>query len=227
MTLPASPNETNTSTDEELFGRFQAAGDREAFAVLVHRYERPLYGFLRRYLRDADLAEDVFQATFLRVYTKADRFEDGRRFRPWLYAVARNQAIDAARRRKGREWVSLDTQRSDDLPGLIGTIASGERSVDERLGDAESCQWVRDAATRLTRPHGRVVELVYGRGLKYREAAALLGIPVNTVKSRLHAAVQKLRQLWQAERGGLCGIPRLAPAPAAVAAKRLCRLPGV
>src|SRR5690242_1002358 len=81
-------------TDEELLVRYRDHADRQAFSQLVHRYERELYSYLRRYLGDATMAEDAFQATFLQVHLKCDQFEQGRRFRPWLYTIATNQAID-------------------------------------------------------------------------------------------------------------------------------------
>src|SRR6516225_10894902 len=74
-------------TDEELLARFRR-GQREAFGMLVRRYERELYGYLRRYLGDADLADDVFQNTFLQLYTKIGQYESGRPVRPWLYTIA-------------------------------------------------------------------------------------------------------------------------------------------
>ena len=85
-------------TDEQLIAQYRQTGKRELFAELVYRYERELYNYLRRYLNDAELAEDAFQATFLQVHLKCDQFDEGRRFRPWLYAVATNQAIDARRK---------------------------------------------------------------------------------------------------------------------------------
>src|SRR5262245_66583459 len=85
------------ATDEALLTRFRG-GQREAFGLLVRRYERELFGYLCRYLGDASLADDVFQNTFLQVYLKSDQFEDGRQVRPWLYTIATNQAIDALRR---------------------------------------------------------------------------------------------------------------------------------
>src|SRR6266404_6625955 len=96
--------------DEQLLVRFRA-GDGEAFASLVRRYERELYGYLRRYLGDAALAEDVFQNTFLQLYVKSGQYEAGRPVRPWLYTIATHQAIDAMRRNGRHQAVSLDEQR--------------------------------------------------------------------------------------------------------------------
>src|ERR1051325_3619214 len=95
-------------TDEELLVRYRDTADRDAFAELVHRYERELFSYLRRYLGDANMAEDAFQATFLQVHLKAHQFEEGRKVRPWLYTIATNQAIDAQRRNKRHRSVSLD-----------------------------------------------------------------------------------------------------------------------
>ena len=88
------PDTLTLSNDEELLDRFRR-GVSEAFGVLLRRYQRELYGYLRRYLGDETLAEDVFQNTFLQVYLKSGQFEAGRAVRPWLYAIATNQAIDA------------------------------------------------------------------------------------------------------------------------------------
>ena len=96
------------STDEVLFGRVRRHDDTVAFETLVHRYERELFAYLRRFLGDAQLAEDVFQSTFLAVHRKRARFVEGRPFRPWLYAIATNQAIDTQRRNRRHRMVSLD-----------------------------------------------------------------------------------------------------------------------
>src|SRR5437763_5763632 len=83
-------------------------GETEAFGALVRRYERELYGYLRRYVGDATLAEDVFQNTFLQLYLKSGQYEAGRPVRPWLYTIATHQAIDALRRNNRHQAVSLE-----------------------------------------------------------------------------------------------------------------------
>src|ERR1051325_9895657 len=88
-------------------------GTREAFGALVRRYEGELYGYLRRYLGDGDLADDVFQNTFLQLYTKIHQYELGRPVRPWLYTIATNQAIDALRRQNRHPSLRLEQERDD------------------------------------------------------------------------------------------------------------------
>ena len=190
-------------SDESLLLRYRQKGDRDDFAQLVHRYERELYNYLRRYLGDADMAHDVFQATFLQIHLKCDSFEDGRRFRPWLYTIATNQAIDAQRRNKRHRMVSLDRAgvgtENDEISVLMELLVSGEPNPLNELDRQERRTAVRDGVDSLPESLRAVVVLVYYQGMKYREAADVLDIPVGTVKSRLHTAVQKLHEVWDRE----------------------------
>ena len=187
-------------SDEELLSAYRDSQDRLAFAELVHRYERELYSYLRRYLGDAPLAEDTFQATFLQVHLKCDQFEEGRKFRPWLYTIATNQAIDAQRRNKRHKSVSLDRntrpEGSDDVGTLMDLLTSKEPAPESRIEATQQREWVQSAVEQLAEPLRDAVRLVYYQGLKYREAADILDIPVGTVKSRLHSAILKLNQAW-------------------------------
>lgn len=188
-------------TDEELLTRFRNGDDATAFESLVHRYERELFSYLRRYLGNAEMAEDVFQATFLQIHLKKERFEEGRRFRPWLYTIATNQAIDAQRRNRRHRMVSLDHRTGDegDVGSLVEMLSGCEITADETMEKEESREWVRGAIEELPDTLKSALLLVYHQGLKYREAADALGIPVGTVKSRLHAALHKLNETWQAD----------------------------
>jgi RNA polymerase sigma-70 factor, ECF subfamily len=183
-------------SDEALLSDYRDRGDREAFAQLVHRYERELYNYLRQYLGDAQMAEDAFQTTFLQVHLKCGTFEPGRRVRPWLYTIATNQAIDAQRRNRRHRMVSLDRHcggnHDDHLGALVGLLDGGAADPLERIQQTEQAEVVREAVDQLPDALKEAIMLVYYQGMKYREAAEVLSIPVGTVKSRLHAAVYKL-----------------------------------
>ena len=187
-------------TDEELLIRYRETGNREFFSELVSRYERELYSYLRRYLGDAQMAEDVFQAAFLQIHLKCEQFEAGRRFRPWLYTIATNQAIDAQRRNRRHRMVSLDramtNDGSDDAGRLADLLVGEDPDPLDSVAKLERGEWVQQALDGLSDQMKRVVVLVYYQGLKYREAAEVLSIPVGTVKSRLHAAIAKLTDNW-------------------------------
>jgi RNA polymerase sigma-70 factor, ECF subfamily len=187
--------------DEALLAEYRVHQNRQAFEQLVHRYERELYSYLRRYLSDATLAEDVFQATFLQLYLKADQFEEGRKVRPWLYTIATNQAIDAQRRNRRHKMVSLDRRGPsqevrDEVGSLVDLLTSKEPGAAANLEGQERRQWIQQAVDELPEALREAVLLVYYQGLKYREAASVLGIPVGTVKSRMHAAILKLNEAW-------------------------------
>jgi RNA polymerase sigma-70 factor (ECF subfamily) len=192
-------NILTTYSDEDLMARF-VRGQTEAFGVLLRRYERELYGYLRRYLGDSDLAEDVFQNTFLQLYLKSGQYELGRPVRPWLYTIATHQAIDALRRTGRHQALSLN-QNQQELPdGEIRSLLEllenrGPGPVEQVLGE-ESRQRVRATVDQLPDFMRQVVILAYYQGLKYREIAEILDIPVGTVKSRLHAALVKLQEAW-------------------------------
>jgi len=194
---PCALSSFSERTDEELLLAYRSWGDRHAFEELVHRYEGELYSYLRHYLGDAEAAEDAFQATFLQVHLKCSQFEPGRRVRPWLYTVATNQAIDAQRRSRRHQMVSLDRRygagkKDREAGALVEMLDSRQPNPLELSESAEDGESVRRAVNRLPEPLRQVVLLVYYQGMKYREAAQVLSIPVGTVKSRLHAAVGKL-----------------------------------
>lgn len=188
-------------SDEQLLLRYRQESDRRAFEELVHRYEKELYSYLRRYLGDAAMAEDAFQAAFLQVHLKCDQFEMERSFRPWLYSIATNQAIDAQRRNRRHKMISLDRQHqngdSDDLGTLMSLLNSGESGPTDNVEMFERRDWIRQAVQELPEQFRAAVTLVYFQGLKYREAAEALGVPVGTVKSRMNTAILKLNEAWR------------------------------
>tara|TARA_R110002049_G_scaffold2750_4_gene21933 strand:- start:89230 stop:89925 length:696 start_codon:yes stop_codon:yes gene_type:complete len=188
------------TSDEELIERYRETRDRRWFEVLMLRYEREIFSYLRRYIGNTEMAEDAFQGTFLQVHLKCNQFDLQRRFRPWLYAIATNQAIDVGRRNKRHRMVSLDQSSQSDQDQRASSWA--EKLVGASpdplavAAKTEEGRWVDRAVATLGEPMQQVIQLVYYQGLKYREAAETLGIPVGTVKSRLHAAVHRLGLLW-------------------------------
>ena len=172
---------------------------REWFAELVHRYERDLFNYLRRYLGDADQADDAFQATFLQVHLKRDQFEAGRTFRPWLYTLATHQAIDMQRRDRRHRMLSLDRQTAggENPDGkLLDLLASSEPNPAMQFTADERRRWISETIAEMPEGFRQAIELVYFQDLKYREAAEVLNVPVGTVKSRVHSAVLKLTEAW-------------------------------
>lgn len=196
----ASVVSTDSITDEELLRKFVDSGDRSGLETLIRRYQHELYNYLRRYLADDNLAEDAFQLTFVSVYQKAAQFDSTRRFRPWLYSVATNQAIDLKRRDKRRAYQSLDIsapQTDARSNSQAATIPDYRCSASDPLMDAELREQMRAAIDEVGEPGRSALELIYLQGLAYKEAAEILNVPVGTVKSRVHSAIRKLSVIWQ------------------------------
>jgi len=171
----------------------------EAFGVLLRRYERELFGYLHRYLRNSSLAEDVFQNTFLQVFLKRKQYEAGRPVRPWLYTIATNQAIDFLRRQGRHQAVSLEQGEAAHEAasgGLLETLEGHGPGPLELASEEERRQRVRAGVDLLPDFLRQVLLLAYYQGLKYRDIADILNIPVGTVKSRLHAALVRLQEAW-------------------------------
>jgi RNA polymerase sigma-70 factor (ECF subfamily) len=117
-----------------------------------------------------------------------------------LYTVATNQAIDIQRRNRRHRLVSLDRPNrveNDELGSLMDVLSGREGEPANDLEQTERKEWVRHAVAALPEQLRSAVKLVYFRGMKYREAADELAVPVGTVKSRLHAAVKRLGEAWE------------------------------
>jgi len=185
-------------TDEELVARYQAQRDASDFEKLVRRYERELYTFLRRFLGNPQHAEDVFQGTFLSVHLRIEQFEQGKRFRPWLYAIASNKAIDFMRRNKRHQLASLDqgSKPGESDESMVQRLSSTEVGPEQRAIVNETASRMRAAVQQLSEPTQQLIQLAFYQGLKYADIAEILEIPIGTVKSRVFTAMRKLNEIW-------------------------------
>ncbi len=173
-------------------------GDADAFAALVRRYEKPLYGYLRRMLGDRADAEDVFQETFLRVHQHAGRYRHGAPFRPWLYKIATNLCRDRLRRRRRHPQVSLDTPAGADADRpLLDRMEDGHAGPDQTARKAEALVRLQEALGELPEKHRAVFLMARYDEMPYDEIARSLQVPVGTVKSRMNKAVHFLMQAVQ------------------------------
>jgi RNA polymerase sigma-70 factor (ECF subfamily) len=184
-------------TDEELLQEYRCSDSREAFAEIVRRYERELFGYLYHYLGNVANAEDVYQKTLVAVLKECDKFEAGREFRPWLYRIAANKACDHKRKAKLHAVASIDApvgNNADDY-SIADAVAGNEPEPFEDPMDREIAQKVREAVQSLPTQLRQVVYMVYFQGLSYREAADAAGTHYSTVSMRLEKAVRKLNFL--------------------------------
>jgi RNA polymerase sigma-70 factor (ECF subfamily) len=176
-------------TDEQLIG-LARDGDKQAFGQLMQRYEKELFNFLVKFMGQRTLAEDAFQETFLQVHISASSFDTQRRFRPWLYTIAANKARDLLRSKARRPAMQLTT--SDDQGGEVDlwhNLLRDETTPQDILEQKQQKELVREMVAKLPEHLREILVLAYFNQLPYKEIAQVLGIPLGTVKSRLHAAV--------------------------------------
>jgi RNA polymerase sigma-70 factor (ECF subfamily) len=170
-------------TDSDLIERWRA-GDPAAFEALVLRWQRPVARFLTHFAGASGLVEDLCQEVFLRVYLARQRYRAGGAFSTWLYRIALNVARDAARRRKHRPSEPL---------GQHEPSGPGEEAV-SLCAQEEVGRVVARALTELPEALRVVVVLRHYEKMSFEAMARLLKTPASTLKSRLTAALTRLRQ---------------------------------
>ncbi|MCL4836657.1 MAG: sigma-70 family RNA polymerase sigma factor [Thermoanaerobaculia bacterium] len=186
-----------TPTDEAL-ALLACGGSTEAFAELVRRFERPVFGLVVRLVRDPALAEDLAQEVFLRAWRALPTFDPERRFASWLLRIAHNGAIDALRRRRAAFLLPLEPP---------GDEEGREREIaDPSAVDPEARAVGRDLARALERALARLrpeyrsaLLLRFQRQLAYEEIAEVLGLPLGTVKTFLHRGRAELARALAVE----------------------------
>ena len=187
------------TTDSELLVRYRA-GDGEAFTEIVNRYKDPLYAFLRRFLNQQDLVEDVFQDTFLQLYISSDKFDTSRPLRPWLFTIAANKAKDALRKIQRHSAMSLGSiadAQDVSVDDVLNILTSYNQTPVEDVSKAETAQRVRQIIADLPENLRAILILAYFEQFSYKQMAEILSIPIGTVKSRLHTAVMQFAKKWE------------------------------
>ena len=186
-------------SDSELILLYRQ-GNEDAFKEIVGRYKNPLYGFLRRFLNQQDAVEDVFQETFLQLYTSQDSFDLSRPLRPWLFTIAANKAKDALRKMQRHSSVSFSSiADSGDatVDDVINILSSYETTPDEEVSKDETAARVRGIIDKMPENLRAILILAYFEQFSYKQMAQILSIPIGTVKSRLHTAVVHFTRKWK------------------------------
>lgn len=183
------------SSDEDLMERYRDQGQMEAFEALVERHERGLYHFLLRHTQDVELANDLLQDTFLRVVRSAPSWSRKARFTTWVYTIARNLSVDAARKGRHRRVQSLDAPVGDDPEGrpLVEQIAGESDGGFDRVDRTEVAARVEAALGELSVEQREVFLMRETQQLSFGEIAEIVGVSENTVKSRMRYALENLR----------------------------------
>ncbi|MPZ37832.1 MAG: sigma-70 family RNA polymerase sigma factor [Rhizobiales bacterium] len=182
-----------STSDEVLIGRI-ATGDRLAMQVLFARHHVRVYRFVLRLVRDESVAEDLISEVFLDVWRQAGRFEGRSQVSTWLLAIARFKALSALRRRPDEE---LDEEAAE-------AIEDPSDDPEVVLDKKDKSAAIRKCLEKLSAEHREIIDLVYYHEKSVEEVSQIVGIPENTVKTRMFYARKRLAELLKAagiERG--------------------------
>ena len=190
--MVASGSEPPQIADEAVV-RHCLAGDRDAFGILVQRYQGRIVGHVHRMLGDRELALDVTQEAFIKAWQHLARYDPQWRFSTWLYTIAGNVAIDHIRRRR-RGMISLDepiavgdSEMQRDLPGP-------DRNAADEAEGKELTERLEAAIAELPIEYRQLLLLRHPGGRSYEEIAEITKLPMGTVKNRIFRARQRLKE---------------------------------
>jgi len=194
---------SDEQTDAELLARY-AAGEELAFREVVSRYKDGLYAFLRHFLNRQDLIEDVFQETFLQVFTSYESFDTTRPLRPWLFTIAANKAKDTLRKQQRTATTLIGTiaqSHEMSFDDVLNSLTSDTTIPYDKLEKSETASRVRKIIANMPENLREILILAYFNRFSYKQMATILSIPIGTVKSRLHTAVGRFAKEWKAAFG--------------------------
>jgi RNA polymerase sigma-70 factor (ECF subfamily) len=165
-------------------------GDPDAFDALLARYQNRLYRYLVRLTANTAVAQDLFQETWLKVIQRVHRYDESRPFEPWLFAVARNLAIDHLRKASP---ASLDEPSESGEP-KIARLGADEPGALERLLERERRDLLERRLEELPALYREALSLRFEEEMSFEEIAEVLSAPLSTVKSRVQRALSALRR---------------------------------
>ena len=173
--------------DRELIAA--ALRDRNAFALIVRRYEPPLSRYLRRLLGGSQSIEDVLQEVFIKVYVNLNDYDRARPFSPWIYRIAHNEAVSFLRKRRAEPYVIS----GEEGMLLIERVMDGFK-VQEELDRSRIGALIREAIRSLERRYRDAVVLRFLEEKSYEEISEILEIPMGTVATLINRGKKRLRR---------------------------------
>ncbi len=180
------------TNDEYLMGQL-SAGDDEALVELVKRYQNDVFRFSLHYLKNVEVAKEMAQETFLRVYTARDRFDVTRKFKPWLLCIARNLCLNELKRKKTVQMETLESYASSAREESGNVLQAPEDGPAELVMTHERHSALMAALDRLPADSCEMIKLRYFQRLSAREIAEIMDSTEGAIRTRLHRVLKQLR----------------------------------
>ena len=178
--------------DQELLSAY-SGGNEEAVSVLIERHRKRIYDYIRMMVKDPDLADDLFQETFIKVLKslREERYTDNGKFVAWVMRIAHNQIIDHFRRQKQQNNVSNDDVGYD----LLNNKKFSDKTIEDHMVSDQISSDIRRLVDFLPEEQREVVMLRHYNDLSFKEIAEQTGVSINTALGRMRYALINLRKL--------------------------------
>ena len=179
-------------SDRALLGQY-LAGDQRAISQLIERHSRRVRDYIRMIVKDRDVAEDIFQETFIKAVRVIDegRYVDSGKFLSWVLRIAHNQVIDHFRHQKQQKTIT----EADSGYDVLGTLRFAEPTAEDQLMNLQTAESLRLLIEELPDEQREVVKLRYYANLTFKEIAEQTDVSVNTVLGRMRYALINLRRM--------------------------------
>ena len=184
------PKTSITENDEELVEKCKK-NDDVAFKELMSRHLKHIFNFARQYVRNDEDAEDVAQDAFFKAWKYIKHFKAGAKFKPWLFAIARNTALDHVKKKKAVSFSSIDDTEND--VAFSDSLADNEPLPPEIFARAQLGDELMASMANLHPDHRAVLIMHYHDGMTFDEIADIMKKPMNTVKSWHRRSLAKIR----------------------------------
>ena len=168
-------------------------GDQESLEVLVRQYLKVIYSFVFRYVGNAEDAEDITQEVFVRVWRNLKRFNQKQSFKTWLFAIAKNAALDFLKKKKAIPFSEFENEEGENM--ITETLADPSPLSQELLEKSGMAQILNMAIEKLLPKYRMVLFLRYNDHFNFREISESLGESLHTIKSRHRRALIQIKKL--------------------------------
>ncbi len=177
----------NTDKKDEEVIKDILKGDKDAFGVLIYRFEKKLFRYINRFVYDINEAEDLMQIVFIKAYTNLNGFNFNYKFSPWIYRIAHNEIVNYIKK-KQRNKIIFDVDWDIVMPLNVG------RNIDEEIDLNNLERWLKNDIAKIPDKYKEVLVLYYFEEMPYKEIADIIKIPIATVGVRIRRAKDLIRK---------------------------------
>ncbi|MDP2655108.1 MAG: sigma-70 family RNA polymerase sigma factor [bacterium] len=182
-----------TNIGDQILIKKYIQGDEKSLEILILAYIKPIYSFVYRYGGNGQDAEDITQEVFVKVWRHIKRFDQSKSFKTWIFAIAKNTAIDSLKKKKTIPFSEFENEAGENM--LTEMLADPAPLPQELLEKAGVARMLRSTMDKLSPKYRMVLFLRYNDHFNFREIAESLGEPLHTIKSRHRRALIIMRKL--------------------------------